>query len=174
MTASVVAHSCRSYVYAKALGRTAEIAHDVLALFAAAMFHDTGAFQLDLNGEGRCFTLNSARRLDELLKAAGWPDERRKVSAEAIVMHLNPRVSKMRPEAHLLNAGVLLDVVGLRAWQFDAGSLETVRATHPRLGFTDEARRLLTAQAKAVPRCRTASAFRAGLGFAMRIALWHD
>ncbi|MGZ4617432.1 MAG: hypothetical protein ACXV3F_01630 [Frankiaceae bacterium] len=174
MTTSVVEHSYRSYVYAKALGRLAEIGHDDLALFAAAMFHDTGAFQLDSIGEGRCFTLNSVRRLDELLKAAGWPDERRKVSAEAVVMHLNPRVGATRPEAHLLNAGVLLDVVGLRAWQFDAGSLETVRTKHPRLGFTDEARRLLTAQGKAVPRCRTAAAFRAGLGIGMRIGPWHD
>ena len=87
-------------------------------------------------------------------------------------MHLNPRVGEMRPEAHLLNAGVLLDVVGLRAWQFDAGSLETVQTRHPRRGFTDEARRLLTAQGKAVPRCRTAAAFRGGLSVGMRIGPW--
>lgn len=174
MTASVVEHSYRSYVYAKALGRLAGITYDDMALFAAAMFHDTGAFQVDSTGDGRCFTLSSAHRLDELLKAAGWRDGRCEVSAEAVVMHLNPRVAKTRPEAHLLNAGVLLDVVGLRAWLFDAGSLETVRARHPRRGFTDEARRLLSAQAKAIPRCRTACAFRAGFGFAMRMGLWHD
>lgn len=174
MTASFVEHSYRSYVYAKALSRLAGITYDDLALFAAAMFHDTGVFRLDSTDVGQCFTLNSAHRLDELLKAAGWPDERREVSAEAIVMHLNPRVAEARPEAHLLNAGVLLDVVGLRAWLFDARSLETVRARHPRLGFTDEAQRLLTAQAKGIPRCRTACAFRAGFGFAMRMGLWHD
>ena len=174
MTPSFVEHSYRSYVYAKALGRLAGISCDDLALFAAAMFHDTGAFQLDSTGEGRCFTLNSARRLDELLAAAGWPDERRRISAEAVVMHLNPRVGEMRPEAHLLNAGVLLDVIGLRAWQFDAGSLETVQTRYPRRGFTDEARRLLTAQGKAVPRCRTAAAFRGGLGMGMRIGPWQD
>jgi len=105
MTASVVEHSYRSYVYAKALGRLAGITFDDMALFAAAMFHDTGAFQVDSTGDGRCFTLSSAHRLDELLKAAGWRDERCEVSAEAVVMHLNPRVAETRPEAHLLNAG---------------------------------------------------------------------
>jgi hypothetical protein len=78
------------------------------------------------------------------------------------------------PEAHLMHDGVLLDAVGLRAWALRKESLELVRARHPRLRFSQDGGKLLSAQARAIPGCRIAAALRAGFGLALRTGPWQD
>jgi hypothetical protein len=131
--------------------------------------------QPDLSGGGRCFTLKGAEDAESHLAAAGWAPERAAAAAEAITLHINPSVPLERgPEAHLMHDGVLLDAVGLRAWQVSKESIELVRQRHPRLRFSQDGGELLSAQARAIPGCRIAAAMRAGFGLALRTGPWQD
>jgi hypothetical protein len=155
-------HAFRSFIFARALGALHRLDHDAEVLFVAAMLHDHGA----VTTTGRCFTLTGAEEAERL---AG------PVAAEAITLHINPRVDPDHgAEQHLLHDGVLLDCVGVRAWELRRETIERVRARHPRLRFSQEGRRLLTEQGKAIPRCRAAAAMPSGFGLALRFSAWQD
>ena len=173
---TIIEHNYRSFIYARALGSLTGVGHDEELLFVATMFHDAGAMEPDQTDGGRCFTLKGAGEAEAHLAAAGWPVERCATAAEAITLHLNPAVSAQEhgPEAHLMHDGVLLDAVGLRAWELRRDAIERVRARHPRLRFSQEGGRLLGAQARAIPRCRTAAAIRTGFGLALKTGPWQD
>jgi hypothetical protein len=158
----LVEHAMRSFVYGRALGAIERLEHDPEVLFVAAVLHDQGAVETT----GRCFTLAGAEVAERLAGAA---------AAEAVTMHLNPSVSpEQGAEAHLLHDGVLLDAVGLRAWELKREAIERVRARHPRLRFSQEGGRLLGEQARAIPRCRTAAVMRSGFGLALKLGPWSD
>jgi hypothetical protein len=172
---SIIEHNYRSFIFARALGSLTGMEHDEELLFVATMFHDAGVVEPDRSDGGRCFTLKGAADAESHLAAARWPAERCAIAAEAITLHVNPAVPPERgAEAHLLHDGVLLDAVGLRAWNLRREAIELVRARHPRLRFSQEGRRLLAAQAKAVPGCRIAAAMGAGFGLALRLGPWQD
>ena len=171
----IIEHNYRSFIFARALGSLVGIGHDEELLFIATMFHDAGALEPDRADGGRCFTLRGAADAESHAAAAGWPAKRCAAAAEAITLHLNPSVSLERgPEAHLMHDGVLLDAVGLRAWDLRKDAIERVRSRHPRLRFSQEGGRLLAHQARAIPRCRTAAALGAGFGLALRLGPWQD
>jgi hypothetical protein len=168
---AVVAHALRSFVFARALGAAGKIRHDPELLFVAAMYHDHGVTSL----EGRCFTLRGADAAEAQLAGAGRPESERAAAAEAITLHVNPAVAlEQGPEAHLAHDGILLDVVGARGWELRREAIEQVRGRYPRQGFTQEARRLLGAQGRALPRSRPAAAFRCGFGVAVGLSPWRD
>jgi hypothetical protein len=172
---TIVEHSYRSFIFARALGSLAGVRHDEELLFVATMFHDAGIVEPDRSNGGRCFTLKGADDAEAHLAAAGWPAERSAAAAEAITLHLNPAVpSTQGPEAHLMHDGVLLDAVGLRAWELRRDAVERVRARHPRLRFSQEAARLGAEQAEVIPRCRIAAALGAGFGLALKLGPWQD
>ena len=172
---SIVEHSYRSFVFARALGSLSGVAHDEELLFVASMFHDAGVLAPDTTDGGRCFTLKGADDAEAHLAAAGWPADRCAAAAEAITLHLNPSVPVTQgAEAHLMHDGVLLDAVGLRAWELRRDAIERVRARHPRLRFSQEANRLMAEQSRAIPGCRIAAARRAGFGLALRLGPWRD
>ncbi len=171
----IVEHNLRSYFFARALASLTRTRHDAELLFVATMFHDAGVVEPDLSDGGRCFTLKGAADVESHLTAAGWPAGRSAPAAEAITLHINPSVPLERgPEAHLMHDGVLLDAVGLRAWQVRKESLELVRARHPRLRFSQEGGELLSRQAQAIPGCRIAVAMRAGFGLVLKTGPWRD
>lgn len=171
----IIEHNYRSFIFARALGALAGIGHDEEVLFAATMFHDAGVLEPNVSDGGRCFTLKGAADAESHGAAAGWPAERCAAAAEAITLHLNPAVPVERGlEAHLMHDGVLLDAVGLRAWELRRDAIERVRSRHPRLRFSQDGGRLLAEQARAIPRCRTAAALGAGFGLALRLGPWQD
>lgn len=171
----IIEHNYRSFVYARALASLAGIGHDEELLFVATMFHDAGALEPDRANGGRCFTLKGAADAESHGAAAGWQSARCAAAAEAITLHINPAVPLERgPEAHLMHDGVLLDAVGLRAWEIRKDAIERVRARHPRLRFSQDGGRLLGAQARAIPGCRIAAAFNAGFGLALKLGPWQD
>ena len=75
---------------------------------------------------------------------------------------------------HLVHDGVILDVVGLRAWELDAEGIKRVRERHPRLGFNRYGVGLLRENARAVPGCRAAALFATGFGLALKLGPWQD
>ena len=158
----VVEHNYRSFIFARALGALNRLEHDPEPLFVAAMLHDQGVAE----PTGRCFTLAGAEVAERL---SG------ETAAEAITLHLNPSVPpEQSAEAHLLHDAVLLDAVGLRAWELRREAIDRVRAKHPRLRFSQDGGKLLQQQAKAIPHCRTAAALRSGFGLALRLGPWRD
>jgi hypothetical protein len=173
---TIIEHNYRSFIFARALGALEGITHDEEVLFVAAMFHDAGVFEPDLAGGGRCFTLKGAEDAEAHGSAAGWPETRSAAAAEAITLHINPSVplAEHGPEAHLMHDGVLLDAVGLRAWQIQKQGIERVRSRHPRLKFSQDGGRLLSAQGRAIPQCRVAAAMGAGFGLALKLGPWQD
>jgi hypothetical protein len=172
---AIIEHNYRSFIFARALGSLAQIGHDEELLFVATMYHDAGALEPDESDGGRCFTLKGAADAESHLAAAGWPPQRCAAAAEAITLHLNPSVPlDQGPEAHLMHDGVLLDAVGLRAWELRRDAIERIRSRHPRLRFSQEGGRLLNMQARAIPHCRTAAALGAGFGLALKLGPWQD
>jgi hypothetical protein len=172
---TIMEHNYRSFIFARALGSLEGIAHDEELLLVATMFHDAGALAPDTADGGRCFTLKGAADAEAHGTAAGWSSDRSAAAAEAITLHINPYVPLERgPEAHLMHDGVLLDAVGLRAWQIRKDAIERVRSRHPRLRFSQEGGRLLAEQARAIPGCRIAAAIGAGFGLALRLGPWQD
>lgn len=171
---TVVEHSYRSYLYARALAIAEGIECDEEVTFVAAMFHDYGIKGIaDLHD--RCFTLPGAEGAEAVAERAGWPAERRDATAEAITMHLNPSVPVERGSVqHLVHDGVILDVVGLRAWELDAAGISRVRERHPRLRFNRVGGGMLREHGRAVAGCRAAALFATGFGLALRLGPWQD
>jgi hypothetical protein len=172
---TIIEHNYRSFVFARALGSLAGIGHDEEVLFVATMFHDAGALAVDRTDGGRCFTLKGAADAESHGASAGWPADRCAAAAEAITLHINPSVPlEHGREAHLMHDGVLLDAVGLRAWQIRKDAIQRIRARHPRLRFSQEGGRLLSEQARVIPGCRIAAAMRGGFGLALKLGPWQD
>jgi HD domain len=169
MPRSFLEHSYRSYVYARALGEAERVRPDEELLFVATMCHDVGAVTPDTDDGGRCFTLAGADLAERLLEDGARP-ARPALAAEAITLHINPEVPlEQGVEAHLMHDGVLMDAVGLRAWELDHDLIEAARERHPRLGFGRAAVTALGDQARAIPGCRIAAAMRCGFGLSVRL-----
>jgi hypothetical protein len=171
---TVVEHSYRSYIYARALAMAEGIECDEESAFVAAMFHDYGVKGIgDLHD--RCFTLVGAAGAKAVAERAGWEAARRDATAEAITMHLNPWVPVERGSVqHLVHDGITLDVVGLRASELDPEGIKRVRDRHPRLGFNRVGGEILRDHGRAVAGCRAAALFATGFGLALRLGPWQD
>lgn len=165
-------HSYRSYLFARALGARDHLPCDDEALFVAAMLHDY-AFPLLETGD-RCFTLKGAEVAAELLREASLSAELLHDVLDAITLHLNPRVTREQGNLqHLLHAGVMVDTVGVRAWQLDAAGMRDVLACHPRHGYVMRGDPRLRAHAVRHPRSRARQLYRCGFGMALRLGPWH-
>ncbi len=168
----LVEHGYRSYLYAAALAQVdgLEVEHEPLLI--AAILHDVAFPRLgELTGE--CFTRSGAAQADELLRESSLTTAQRHDVLDAITLHLNPVV---RPDQgalqHLMHDGVLLDVIGARAWQLDEAGVRRVAECHPRHGFTVQGRPLLRSHARRVPGSRSAALFRCGFSLAVSLGPW--
>jgi hypothetical protein len=169
----VVEHGIRSYIFAAALGRVEGIDCDQEALFAASVLHDYAFATMDKRTD-KCFTLVGAEAAADLLAASPLSAALQREVQESITLHLNPVVSREQSElAHLVHDGVLVDVLGVRAWQLDGAGVARVNERHPRLGFTVRAEPLLRAHARLVRGCRAGALLQAGFGTALRTGPWH-
>jgi len=169
----VVEHGIRSYVFAAALGRIEGIECDQEALFAGAVLHDFAFAAMDKVTD-KCFTLVGAEAAADLLAASPLSPTLQHHVQESITLHLNPVVTREQSElAHLVHDGVLVDVLGTRAWQLDRAGVARVNERHPRLGFTVRAEPVLRTHARLVRGCRTGALLEAGFGTALRTGAWH-
>jgi HD domain-containing protein len=132
-------HCQRTYLWGSLLGRQGGIRYDEELFYVASLLHDLGATSR-YPGEGlHCFGVVSAMAARDFVRAREWEEVRAQAVAEAISLHLNVRVGlEHGPEAHLLSAAAALDVTGLRVWELDRGTINTVLAHHPRLDFARE------------------------------------
>lgn len=115
-------------------------------------------------GEGRAFA-----------RERGWSEERRGALGDAIALHMNPQVpTASRPEAHLLQAGAALDVLGARLGELDRRVVAAVPSRHPRGAFGAWFAEVMRVEARRTPGPRTS--LLVALGFTGRIerSLWRD
>jgi hypothetical protein len=168
----IVEHGSRSYIFGRALGVAGEVECDDEALFAATMFHDYAFETMGLLTD-RCFTLAGADVAAEFLDRSALPEASRHDILDAITLHLNPGVPvEQGPVQHLTHDGVLLDVLGPRAWELDHEGVGRVAERHPRHGFTVRGESLLRGHARRVGGCRASALFLAGFGPALKLSPW--
>jgi hypothetical protein len=171
--AFVANHAHRSYLWGALLAQLDRLTYDAELFYVAALLHDTG---LDpARGDSSCFTVASARVAEREADEARWSPERRDSLAEAITLHLNPRVSlDQGAEAHLLSAGVTLDNIGQRYHELDRTTVGRVLERHPRVGYKHAFAGLWRAEAKASPASRAHMLRLIGFGLAIRLAPFRE
>jgi hypothetical protein len=170
----VVEHGYRSYLFAGALGQAEGLECDREALFAATMFHDY-AFETMGSLTDECFTAAGAKVAAEFLEGSSLAEPLRHDVLDAITLHLNPAVpAEQGALQHLAHDGIIVDVLGLRAWDLDRGGIQRTFERHPRHGFNVRGAPLLRAHGRRVRGCRAAALFLAGFGPALRTSPWYS
>lgn len=165
-------HSRRSYLWSAILARHDGLSVDEELVYVGTLIHDHGLPRAIETRDRRCFTVTSAATAAEVARRHGWDGARADAVAEGITLHLNPYVPREQgTEAHVMNAGIALDVAGLRHWQVDRVTKDAVLARHPR----EELKRRFSAQlrdhARHAPGCRAHVLMRrAGFGAMIRTA----
>jgi hypothetical protein len=169
LTAPLLNHSYRSFVFGRALGELDGVDVDTELLFAAAMLHDTGLMGPVGTAD---FTLKSARVAREVAEEVGLSSAASEVLQTAITMHHTPGVELTEgPVPYLLSAGAAVDVVGLRSWRLPPETLREAVREHPRDDFKKVFAEAFRQEAARVPRGRVRvlnryGAFRAAIRFA--------
>lgn len=131
------AHNLRAYYWARLLDDGLEPFDDE-AVFVAIMLHDLGLTeQYRLNGEREhCLTIVGARMAQALARQHGWPDERARIAADAITLHLNIKIAScFGKEARMVRAGTAADVAGLGLDVLHRHQIDEVVTLYPRLDF---------------------------------------
>lgn len=166
-------HCLRTYAWAALLAQARGakganvVRFDRELLLVACALHDLGLTDAHAGHvpDCACFAIEGAHAAHRFATdAIGWERERCDRLADAIALHLNVSVAtKHGPEAHLLNAGAALDVVGLRLCEIPAPSRAAVLATYPRSDFVPSMVSAMKTQARMRPRSR--ASVLVGLGF---------
>jgi hypothetical protein len=129
-------HCYRSFHFARLVAKANKVPHDLELLFIGTMLHDLGLTIAHCEGQKgeHCFAVTGARRARDVMQGEGWSTQKLEALEEAIILHLNVQVplQKHGAEAHLLHAGVVLDMVGARIGEIKGG-VEKVVEMHPRL-----------------------------------------
>lgn len=129
-------HGWRTYAWGTLLALNADLKYDKNLFFAACMLHDLGLTPHAATPSDQCFTLRGARAASGILRRAGASEAQVHCVAQAITLHPNLDVSvELGVEAHLLQAGAGLDVVGQRSQEVPAALQHAVLGKYPRLGF---------------------------------------
>lgn len=158
-------HCWRTYAWGSLLAINAGLQYDKTVLFAACQLHDLGLTQHGADPASECFTLRGARLARSILGSTGASPEAIDRVERAIVLHMNLDVRiDEGVEAHLLQAGAGLDVVGQRHREVPPPLKEAVLDRYPRLGFKANMCRCMTHESQTAPHTR-AGFFVRRLGF---------
>ena len=151
-------HSLRTFAWGRLLALRDGLAHEAPVLFASCLLHDLGLTAAAAAPPEACFAVRGARAAERLLRADGVDADATYRVASAISLHLDPRVEVdvYGADAHLLQAGAALDVVGARARELAPALRDGVLARHPRLGMKRELCTCLKAVAQQAPQTRIA------------------
>jgi len=166
---ALVAHSARTWWYGRLLAGLDGADVDPELAFAAALLHDVGLADAV---PGEDFTLRGARVAEALLLEAGASSGDARAVADAISVHTLPGVERDRDGelGTYLQAGAMLDLIGLRADELPRAAIEAVRSRHPRDDLADRIAECVRAEAHAVPTGRFALIRWAGFVPAVRLA----
>jgi len=171
--AAILGHSYRTWLFGRALAALDGSALDLELFYCGALVHDYGIAQPT---PGRDFTLASAERTLACAAAAGVPDERAELLADAICVHTTPGIS-LDTDGTLgcyLQWGAMVDGAGLRMWDVSQANVSEVLRRYPRPDFKRQLIGLIRAEATALPGGRLGLLIRCGLLLAVRMAPFAD
>jgi len=161
LSPALVNHSYRTFLYALTLAHLDNVPYDPEHLYVTCLLHDIA---LEDPQPGQCFAVRGADRMQSLAKRADTPDDVASALAEAIAMHITPGIQyRQNALATLMNGAALVDIVGMRLWDFAPDSIEQALRLYRRLGFKQAIRQRWRAEAQAVPAGRAAWIERAAL-----------
>jgi hypothetical protein len=148
-------HGLRTFAWSRLLALHGDFAHDAVSLYAASLLHDIGLTPTAAEPPNGCFAIRGAMTARRILVEAGADAERAHTVACAIALHLDLDVGPEQGiEAHLLNAGAALDVIGRRARELDRPLRQAVIERHPRLAMKRELCACMRREATAAPDTR--------------------
>lgn len=154
LTASMVNHSYRTFVFGLALARLDEVRVDHEALLVGALMHDIA---LETPTPRRCFAVVGAERTLALGRAVEGAEATSRIAAEAVCLHTTPGLdAAQHPAGYLISAGATVDLLGLRLWDMEPAFVARVFEAYPRLGAKRHAAACWRREARAVPGGRAA------------------
>lgn len=152
----LINHGLRTYAWAQAFAVIGALRPDREVLYAAAMLHDAGLTPAAATPAEHCFAVRGARYARQALAAEASADRVEHV-AEAIARHLDLQVHLHEGvEAHLLQAGAMVDVLGRGLQRVPADLREQVLQAHPRLQMKEALCRCMTTAVQGAPHSRAA------------------
>jgi hypothetical protein len=159
-------HCLRVYVWGALLGSRDRLRYDPELLYVASLLHDLGLTDSHASRSGPpCFAVQGAVAAREWSLEHGCERARAVRIADAISLHINPRVRPAEGvEAHLLTAGAAFDVIGARYRHVAKPLVIAAVERHPRLGFKREIDERSRVAARRGPRTRVALGYRVGFG----------
>lgn len=164
---ALVGHVLRTYAFGTVLGLQSGLTWDRELFAFSALLHDVALARR--RDEHTCFAHDGALQAREVLTGLGVEPTRAHRVAEAVCLHLRVSVPvELGVEAHLVNAGAAVDVVGLRLGELSAEARETILDRYPRADVTAVLQRLLGDEGRRHPDSR--AALWLSLGFSRAIA----
>jgi hypothetical protein len=155
LTPTMVNHSYRTFAFGLALARLDSVAVDVEQLYVASLLHDIA---LENPVPGHCFAVRGGERARAVCEGAGADPETARAIAEAVSVHITPGVGhECGPLGPTVNAGALVDLIGLRLWDLDQAFVDDAMRRHPRLGCARHLATCWKAEVAAVPEGRAAA-----------------
>jgi hypothetical protein len=145
-------HTVRTYVWACVFATLDSVPFDRELLYVGALLHDLG---LTAGFDGpRCFENEGAAAAAAFVRDHGWDPLRSERLAEAIRLHMHPRVvPEDGAEGYLLSEATSCDVRGHRYAEIDPDLAASVVAEHPWLEFGPQFVELFRQQAARKPGC---------------------
>lgn len=166
---AVAGHAMRTWAFGRALAALDRTPLDAEAFWVAALVHDHG---LEHPVAGEDFTIRSAARAAECVHAAGGNDALADRIGDAISAHATPgaTVAQDGPLGTYVQAGAVLDLVGLRAGQLTPTLRREICERWDRTGITAAITALIAAEVQANPAGRFALLNRCGFSLFVRAA----
>jgi hypothetical protein len=125
-------HSCRVYYFGALAGQRNGLSFDPELLYIGAMFHDMGLTARYSSTTDR-FEVDGANAARDFLRSHGIDQREIDLVWAAVALHTTPGIPKyMHPVIALINAGVLMDAVGIGYEQFTEAQRTSVTALYPR------------------------------------------
>ena len=151
-------HCMRSYFWARLLNGEHSFDHE--AFYVAILLHDLGlteGYRLAEDSTQQCFTYPAALAAEDLALKHGWSDQRARLVADAIALHLNVSVDlRHGREAQLVRLGSGADVIGQGILAIPKTQRLAVTERYPRLDFKRMITRDLRTAIVNKPCCRMA------------------
>ena len=153
----VANHCFRTYLWSRILALRDDVEPDDELLYVACVLHDLGLTErFWSSGNVHCFSIEGADAAGQLLRTH-WPADRVDKAREAIILHMNVRISARHGvEARLLTAATGLDVTGFGLRKIDRATAGAVVRRYPRDGMGTEFASWIAREASHRPQSRMA------------------
>jgi hypothetical protein len=145
-------HAVRTYAFATLFARRDDVPLDRELVYVGALLHDVGLTPAFYGP--RCFENESGVAAAAFAADHGWDELRCERLANAIRLHMHPRVVPEDDAAgYLLSEATSCDVRGHRLDELPGDAVAAILERHPRLDFSEGFISLFEEQARAKPGC---------------------